>query len=242
MTELMVALDQPDYDSALAIVDKTAGVSRWFKVGYESFYSCGDRLLMELRRRGLSVFLDLKLHDIPNTVAAGVRSAARFDPALLSVHAAGGREMLAAAAKARDEANEDGAQMRLVAVTVLTSLSPDDLTSIGESPAPHRVVSMRAELAAETGIDGAVCAVDEVAIVRARTSEGFTIVCPGIRPAGTQRGDQRRTATPTEAVMAGADFIVVGRPITQASDPAAAAQAIIDEMHAVKPLGPLGAR
>lgn len=242
MTELMVALDQPDYDKAVGIVDKTAAVARWFKVGYESFYSCGDRLLTELRRRGLLVFLDLKLHDIPNTVAAGVRSAARFGPALLSVHASGGREMLTAAAKARDEANANGAQLRLLAVTLLTSLSADDLTSIGEPPSPHRVVSMRAELAAQAGIDGVVCAVDEVAIVRARTSERFIVVCPAIRPAGAQRGDQRRTATPTEAVIAGADFIVVGRPITQAPDPSAAARAIIDEMRMVQPLDQLGAQ
>lgn len=242
MTELIVALDQPDYDAAIAIVDKTTSCVRWFKVGYQAFYSCGEQLVTELRGRGLSVFLDLKLHDIPNTVAAGVRSAAHFAPALLSIHAAGGREMLAAAARARDEANANGAHMKLLAVTVLTSLSRDDLATIGEEPSPHRVVSVRAELAAQTGIDGAVCAVDEVAIVRARTADSFTIVCPGIRPAGAQAGDQRRTATPAEAAIAGADFIVVGRPITQAADPATAAQAIIDELHAVKPLGDLSQR
>ena len=237
MTELIIALDYSDYDAALGVVDKTASIVRWFKVGYEAFYSCGERLVTELRTRDLSVFLDLKLHDIPSTVAAGVRSAAHFAPALLSIHAAGGRDMLAAAAAARDAANANGARMRLLAVTLLTSLSRDDLASIGEEPSAHRVVSVRAELAAETGIDGAVCAVDEVAIVRARTAESFTIVCPGIRPAGSQPGDQRRTATPAEAAMAGADFIVVGRPITRAADPAAAAQAIIDEMRAVTPLG-----
>jgi len=235
--ELIVALDEPDYQRALAIVETTAAVVRWYKVGYAAFYSCGERLLAELRRRNLSVFLDLKLHDIPSTVAAGVQSAARFSPSLLSVHASGGRDMLAAAAKTRDEANANGAQMRLLAVTVLTSLSRDDLASIGDEPSPHRIVSMRAELAAEAGIDGVVCAVDEVAIVRARTSERFTIVCPGIRPAGAWPGEQRRTATPAEAVIAGADFIVVGRPITHASDPAAAAQAIVNEMRAISPLG-----
>jgi len=235
--ELIVALDEPDYHQALAIVDKTATTVRWYKVGYAAFYSCGERLLAELRRRELSVFLDLKLHDIPSTVAAGVRGAARFAPSLVSVHASGGREMLAAAARARDEVNAKGAQMQLLAVTVLTSLSRDDLASIGDEPAPHRIVSMRAELAVETGIDGIVCAVDEVALVRARTSERFAIVCPGIRPAGTSPGEQRRTATPAEAVIAGADFIVVGRPITHAPDPAAAAQAIVDEMRAISPMG-----
>ncbi len=126
MTELIVALDQPDYDRAIAVVEKTADSVRWFKVGYEAFYGYGDRLIDALRERRASIFLDLKLHDIPNTVAAGVRSAARFEPALLTVHAAGGREMLAAAARARDEVNASGGKLKLLADAALGERSERD--------------------------------------------------------------------------------------------------------------------
>jgi orotidine-5'-phosphate decarboxylase len=237
MTELIVALDEPSADEALAVVEKTAPVVRWYKVGYQAYYAYGEKIIAALHERGASLFLDLKLHDIPNTVAAAVRAAKRFRPALLTLHASGGRAMMEAAAQARDEANADGGAMRLLAVTVLTSLSKEDLVAAGEDRTPHQLVSMRAELALQAGIDGAVCAVEEAAIVRARGGDGFVIVCPGIRPSGQAAGDQRRIAEPADAVLAGADYIVVGRPITAAPDPGSAARAILDELASVKTFG-----
>ncbi|HZV80453.1 MAG TPA: orotidine-5'-phosphate decarboxylase [Candidatus Binatus sp.] len=237
MTELIVALDEPTFEKANSVVDKTCSVVNWYKVGYQAFYGYGDRIIEALQSRGAHVFLDLKLLDIPNTVYAGVSSLARYKPDLLTVHASGGAEMLAAAAKARDEANEGGTAMRLLAVTVLTSLSKEELVVAGEDLDPHELVAVRAELALRNRIDGVVCAVDEASIVMARADDALLIVCPGIRPAGAASNDQRRVATPMEAAMAGANFIVVGRPITAAPDPAAAAGAIVAELRAVKPLG-----
>jgi orotidine-5'-phosphate decarboxylase len=237
MTELIIALDEPTFEKASAIVDKTCSVASWYKVGYQAFYGYGDRIIEALQARGAHVFLDVKLLDIPNTVYAGVSSLARYKPELLTVHASGGAEMLAAAAQARDEANAAGGAMRLLAVTVLTSLSKEELVVAGEDLDPHELVAVRAELALRNRIDGVVCAVDEASIVMARADDSLLIVCPGIRPAGSASNDQRRVATPIEAAMAGANFIVVGRPITAAADPAAAADAIVAELRAVKPLG-----
>jgi orotidine-5'-phosphate decarboxylase len=237
VSELIVALDETSLDEAVGVVNKTASVVRWYKVGYQAYYSYGEQLLPKLRERGASIFLDLKLHDIPNTVAAAVRSLARYRPAMLTVHAAGGASMMLAAAQARDEINAAGCALRLLAVTVLTSLSKEELQADREERALHELVAVRAETALRCDIDGVVCSVDEVAIVRARTGDALQVVCPGIRPAGAPADDQRRVATPAEAAMAGADYIVVGRPITKAADPSAAASAIAAELAAVKPLG-----
>jgi orotidine-5'-phosphate decarboxylase len=237
MTELIVALDEPTCDEAIAVVDKTSTVVRWYKVGYQAFYGYGDRIIETLHGRGLHLFLDLKLLDIPNTVAAGVGALAHYRPAMLTVHASGGGPMLAAAARARDESNASGAAMRLLAVTVLTSLSKEELVLAGEDLDPHELVAMRAELALKSRMDGVVCAVDDLSLVRARTGDSLTAVCPGIRPAGMTADDQRRVATPLEAALAGANFVVVGRPITAAADPAAAARAILADLASVKPLG-----
>jgi orotidine-5'-phosphate decarboxylase len=236
MTELIIALDEPTFEKANAVVDKTCSVASWYKVGYQAFYGYGDRIISALQARGAHIFLDVKLLDIPNTVNAGVSALARYKPDLLSVHASGGAEMLAAAARARDDANAAGGSMRLLAVTVLTSLSKEELVVAGEDLDPHDLVAVRAELALRNRIDGVVCAVDEASIVQALSDDSLLIVCPGIRPAGTASNDQRRVATPMEAAMAGANFIVVGRPITAAADPAAAAGAIVAELRAVKPL------
>jgi orotidine-5'-phosphate decarboxylase len=159
----------------------------------------------------------------------------------VTVHAAGGRAMMRAAAQARDEINASGRSIKVVAVTMLTSLSDDDLHEIGIDHSIHQVVSVRAALAQECGLDGVVCPVMDVAIVRARTSRDFTVICPGIRPEGEAGGDQKRTATPSEAVLAGADFIVVGRPITKSRDPRLAVQKICAELAAaemIKPAAP----
>jgi len=239
MTELMVGLDLPDFEAAKAVVERTRAHVEWYKVGYQAFYQYGERIIDVLHGCGASLFLDLKLHDIPNTVAAAVHSLARFRPSMLNVHSAGGSEMMAAAARARDEVNAAGSKIRLLAVTVLTSLSQDDLAAVGESHATHELVAMRAELALKAGIDGVVSAVDEVAYVRARADRPCIIVCPGIRPSGESVDDQRRVATPRMAAIAGADYIVVSRPIVAAPDPSSAAQAVLAELAATKTLGPV---
>ena len=227
-TGLIVAIDQTDVESALDLIARTSEHVEWYKVGFEAYLNYGDRVLGALRDAGKSIFLDLKLHDIPNTVAAGVRAAARMGASLLTVHAAGGSAMLKAAAAARDEGSNG--RLRIVAVTILTSLTHEDLRATGIVGTPENAVIKRAELAVSCGIDGAVCAVAEARVVRSATNERFAIVCPGIRPTGVGAGDQRRVATPEEAVRAGADFIVVGRPITESTDPGAAALAILHAM------------
>jgi orotidine-5'-phosphate decarboxylase len=237
MTELIIALDQPDFTSAKTLVERTRAQVRWYKVGYQAFYEYGERIIDVLRACEASLFLDLKLHDIPSTVAAAVRSLARFRPDMLTVHAAGGPDMMAAAVRARDDAGASGDAMRLLAVTVLTSLSAEDLVAVGESHAAHDLVAMRAELALRSGISGLVCGVDETAIVRARAELPCTIVCPGVRPSGESADDQRRVATPRQAAIAGADYIVVGRPIGAAPDPIAVVDAVLAELAATKPLG-----
>lgn len=237
MTELIVALDEPTYDAAIAVVTKTRDVASWYKVGYQAFYGYGDRIIQALHDAGVSIFLDLKLLDIPHTVAAGIGSLVRYRPGMLTVHAAGGPDMLAAAAQARDDARASGTAMRLLAVTLLTSLSKEELAAGGEDVDPHELIGGRAELALRCGLDGIVCAVDDLPVVRARIGESLIAVCPGIRPAGVPAADQKRVATPTEAALAGAQYAVVGRPITAAPDPGAAARAIVAELNAVKPLG-----
>lgn len=229
-TELVVALDEADVDRAIDIVRRTSALVQWYKVGYEAYYGYGDRIVNVLRDAGKSLFLDLKLHDIPTTVAAGVRAASRAGARLVTVHAAGGAAMLSAAADARDESS--AGTLRLIAVTVLTSMTAEELHETGVEGAPEEIVAARARLAARCTIDGVVCAVPEVSAVRATTSKDFIILCPGIRPAGSDAADQRRVATPTAAARAGVNFIVVGRPIAQAADPAAAAAAIVEELNA----------
>lgn len=227
--ELVIALDEPTLERASTLVAKTRSRVRWYKVGYQAYYGYGERIIAELRDAGRSFFLDLKLHDIPTTVAAGVRAAAKTGASLLTLHASGGRAMMEAAAKARDEVS-DSSRLRLLAVTVLTSMGSPDLLEIGVDREPDALVPMRARLAASSGIDGVVCAVAEAQAVRAATRQDFIVLCPGIRPAGAPDGDQRRVATPTDAARAGADFIVVGRPIAQAADPGEAAYAITREI------------
>ena len=227
--ELIIALDEPDWERASALVAKTRSRVQWYKVGYQAYYGYGERIIAQLRDAGKSLFLDLKLHDIPTTVAAGVRAAAKTGASLLTLHAAGGRAMLEAAAASRDDVSERS-RLRLLAVTVLTSMRAADLREVGVDREPETLVPMRARVAASCGIDGAVCAVAEARAVRDATNKDFIVLCPGIRPAGAADGDQRRVATPTDAARAGADFIVVGRPIAQAADPGEAAYAITREI------------
>lgn len=226
---LIVALDFPEAAPALDLADRLDGHCRWFKVGLELYLAEGNAILHELRRRGFSVFLDLKLHDIPNTVARAVRSVAETGAELLTVHAAGGPAMLAAAAEAADTVAHGP---RLLAVTVLTSMDRAQLAATGIASSPADQVLRLAEMAASAGISGFVASAEEVAALRRKLPSAILVI-PGIRPAGAATGDQKRTATPAAALSAGADYLVVGRPITQAPDPAAAALAILEEMQRV---------
>lgn len=231
-SRLIVALDVPSAAPALALADQLQGLCRWCKVGLQLYCAEGPSIVRELRRRGFSVFLDLKFHDIPNTVAGAVRSAAAAGAELLTVHAAGGPAMLEAAAEAAASLPEPP---QLLAVTVLTSMDQLQLAAIGIDHSPEVQVLRLADTASAAGINGLVASAEEVATLRHRFPAA-TLVIPGIRPAGAAIGDQKRVATPAAALAAGASSLVVGRPITQAPDPAAAARAILDEMQQVPAL------
>jgi orotidine-5'-phosphate decarboxylase len=223
---LIVALDFASAQAALEMVDQLQGTCRWFKVGMELYYSAGNSVVEHLRERGFQVFLDLKLHDIPNTVAGAVRSVARAGAGLLTIHAAGGEAMLRAACEAASGPDAP----RLLAVTVLTSMDAEQLNGVGVSDTPAAQVLRLARLAKTAGINGLVCSAEEVAAVREAMGADALLVVPGIRPAGVDVGDQRRVATPREAIARGASMLVVGRPITQAADPGKAAAEILAEM------------
>lgn len=225
---LIVALDFPDSASALALVDQLGQNCRWVKVGLELFIAEGPRIVSRLAERGLNVFLDLKLHDIPNTVAGAVRTASAAGASLLTAHASGGPAMLEAAANAAAALKEPP---QLLAVTVLTSMDLPQLNAVGVSDPPAAQVNRLAFMAWNSGIRGFVCSAEEISATRG-AFPAATLVIPGIRPAGSAVGDQKRVATPTSAIAAGASFLVVGRPITQAADPAAAAAAILEEIDA----------
>ncbi|MGQ5700846.1 orotidine-5'-phosphate decarboxylase [Sandaracinobacteroides sp. A072] len=223
-SSIWLAVDTPDIARARALVAATAPWLGGVKLGLEFFVANGPRGVEEVMAgTGLPLFLDLKLHDIPNTVAKAVESAARMQPALLTIHASGGAAMIAAAKEAALKAGGPG--MRIIAVTVLTSLDAVDLAGIGLNVTPAAQVARLAGLAAAAGADGMVCSPHEVAAARARWPEGFMVV-PGVRPAGAAADDQKRVMTPAEALAAGATALVVGRPVTAAADPAAAAAAI----------------
>ena len=231
---LAVALDFPSAETALRLVDRIGDRCRWFKVGMELYYAAGNGLIAELRGRGYEVFLDLKLHDIPNTVAGAVRSVTELGAGLLTVHAGGGAAMLRAAAEAVKVPGVAGKLVapRLLAVTVLTSMDAGELAGVGVADPPEAQVARLAKLAWACGIRGMVCSAEEVAAVRQALGPEALLVTPGIRLAGGDAGDQKRVATPGEAIRRGASMLVVGRPITQATDPAAAVQRVLDEIEA----------
>jgi orotidine-5'-phosphate decarboxylase len=226
---LIVALDVPDAASAARLVDRLEGTCTWFKVGLELFVAAGPAVLEPLLKRGHSVFLDLKFHDIPNTVAGAVRSAAGLGAKMLTVHAAGGPAMLEAARGALEGIVHPP---QLLAVTMLTSMDGSQMQAIGLERNPADQVELLARMGLAAGLPGFVCSPQEVGAVRALTGPGGILVVPGIRPAGAVAGDQKRIATPADTLRAGASYLVVGRPITQAADPAAAARAIVAEMAA----------
>jgi orotidine-5'-phosphate decarboxylase len=228
---LIVALDYSSAKTALELVERLAGQCQWFKVGLELYVAAGPAIVETLAGRGHSVFLDLKLHDIPNTVAGAVRSAAALGAKLLTVHAGGGPVMLAAA---REAAEGFASAPELLAVTVLTSMDAAQLEATGVAREPRAQVELLARMGLAAGIDGFVCSPQEVALLREITGPAGTLVTPGIRPAGAEIGDQQRVATPAAALQAGASYLVVGRPITQASDPVTAAEGILREMAGIK--------
>jgi orotidine-5'-phosphate decarboxylase len=219
---LIAALDTSDVRVALRWAEQLRDEVGLVKVGLELFTVAGPPVLQELHRRGLRVFLDLKLHDIPNTVARTVRVLSGYGVDMTTLHASGGRAMIEAAAAARG-----GGGLRLLAVTVLTSLDASSLAEIGMGDRPAERVDALARMAAGAGADGVVCSPLEAAALRRSLPGDFLLVTPGVRPPGADAGDQARVATPREAVEAGASYLVVGRPITGAPDPAAAARAIV---------------
>lgn len=226
-SRLIVALDFPDAASALALADQLEASVKWLKVGLELYIAAGPKLVDELKKRGHSIFLDLKLHDIPNTVAGAVRSAASLGVEMLTVHAAGGPKMLEAAKNAI--ANLEKAP-QILAVTVLTSMDQAQTTAIGVERSPAKQVELLAHMGIAVGINGFVCSPEEVSKLRELTGASGVLVTPGIRPAGSEVGDQKRIATPAEALRLGASYIVVGRPITQAKYPSEAARSILAEI------------
>jgi orotidine-5'-phosphate decarboxylase len=216
---IFVALDTPDMERAKTIAKRVRHHVGGIKLGLEFFMANGRHGVLEMHELGLPIFLDLKLHDIPNTVAKAIQALRGLDPAILTVHAAGGRAMLEDAKAAAPIGT------KVVAVTTLTSLDANDLRSIGCPDTPNAQVLRLTELAREAGIDGAVCSGEEVAAAHKLWPKGFFVV-PGVRPADGDVGDQKRVVTPRAALDSGASILVIGRPITAAADPDAAARAI----------------
>jgi len=231
MTKLIVALDKDKLEDAMLIVDAAGDEVEWYKIGSQLFCIEGVRAVNELKKRGKKVFLDLKFHDIPNTVANAVAAAVRMGVDMLNVHASGGSEMMRRSMRAAVEVGGDRKEKPLViAVTVLTSMNQEALNEVlnnkgeGISPASH--VIHLAGLAEKSGLDGVVCSAHEINMIKNYCGRNFVLVVPGIRPSGADHGDQKRVMTPAEAAEKGADFIVVGRPVLLAENPAEAARQI----------------
>ena len=220
MNPIIVALDVPTLDEARALVARIGDAAGMFKVGLEQYMAHGPDAVRAVESH--PVFLDVKLHDIPNTVARAIRALAPLNVAMLNVHALGGRAMLEAATTAKHDE-------KVLAVTILTSLDDAALKELGLPPAADAVVNL-ALLAQDAGCDGVVCAPTDVEAIRATCGDEFLIVTPGVRPAGHDKADQARVMTPREAIIAGADHLVIGRPITRAPDPRAATEAILQEI------------
>ncbi len=235
-TKLIVALDVPSFDAADGLIASLASLDVVFKVGYEALYGYGEALLQALERSGAPYFVDAKLHDIPRTAAAAMRALVRPHTAIVSVHALGGNDMMLAAIDAAHErADELGiAPPAIFAVSVLTSHSPEELGELGLQGGLGENVMRLAALARDARCAGVVCSVREVSDLKSYFGSDFATLCPGIRPSGKAADDQKRVATPAEAARAGADYVVVGRPIVAASDPLAAARAILTELETAR--------
>ena len=226
--DLILALDVPTREAAAPILRQLRGSLRWVKIGLQMFTAYGPDYVRSVADEGFNIFLDLKLHDIPNTVAKAVESLAPLPIGMLTLHTCGGREMMAAARKAQLETKPD---LLLLGVTVLTSMDASALNETGVSVAPDAQVSRLGRLAIDAGLRGLVCSPLEVTMLRSQLPAGVQLVTPGIRPSGEAGGDdQKRVMSPAEAARAGSSFIVVGRPILKAKDPAEAARAILAEL------------
>mgnify|MGYP003334659779 CR=1 FL=1 len=231
--KIIVALDYPDASAAQAMVARLDPALCRVKIGKELFTAAGPSLVEFVVARGFGVFLDLKFHDIPNTVGSACKAAARMGVWMMNVHASGGRAMMQAAREALEGTQTGGLpRPRLIAVTVLTSLAQSDLADIGMQGSPADAVTRLAQLAKQAGLDGVVCSAQEAHVLRVACGAGFDLVTPGIRPADGAQDDQKRVMTPRAAVDAGADYLVIGRPITQAADPVAMLQRIQREITA----------
>ena len=227
---IIVALDYSKATDALIMADQLDPARCRLKVGKELFTHEGPGIVRQLQDRGFDLFLDLKFHDIPNTVAAACSAAADLGVWMVNVHALGGRRMMEAARQAIDA---NGHPTLLIAVTVLTSMAAEDLREIGLSDSPEKEVLRLATLAKESGLDGLVCSAQEAGILSERFAKDFLFVTPGVRPAGVAAGDQRRVMTPGLAIQAGATHLVIGRPITQAPDPVLAFEEIWHQVSGV---------
>ena len=229
--KIIVALDFSDQQSVLALLDQLDPTLCRVKVGKELFTACGPELVKTVQQRGYEVFLDLKFHDIPNTVAGAVRAAADLGVWMVNIHAAGGRAMMEAARESLVPVGKH--RPLLIAVTVLTSLSQEDLLDIGVSATPMEQVTRLALLAEDCGLDGVVCSAAETAMLRSTISDEFCLVTPGIRRQEDAAGDQKRIVGPAAAIKAGSTYLVVGRPITRAAMPGSALQAFCAEISGV---------
>lgn len=221
---IFVALDTVDVEHAVTLAKAVGPHVGGLKIGLEFCHANGPQGMARMTELGLPVFFDLKLHDIPNTVAGGIRAVMPLGPALVNIHTSGGRAMMEAAVKAASQSGETSTWV--IGVTILTSLDQDDMLDLGIArDVPDQVVAL-AKLAQESGLDGVVCSPLEIELIRAACGPDFKLIVPGIRPKGADVGDQKRVMTPPEAVAKGADIIVIGRPITAADDPATAAAEI----------------
>jgi orotidine-5'-phosphate decarboxylase len=232
MPELIIAVDVREEKKLEDLLSALSGQPVWIKLGFESLYAFGLPLVERVRSLGFKVFADVKLHDIPNTVGAASRVVARSGAQLFNVHCAGGHAMCAAAVQeSSDEAIRLGLpRPTVVGVTILTSLAAEDVTGVGYLGTPAEAALCLARVGRGAGLDGVVCSVQEIVPIKGACGAGFLAVCPGIRPSGGQVQDQKRVASPRGAVEAGADFLVVGRPVTGAADPAAACADILRQM------------
>ncbi len=226
---IFVALDTPELDKALDLARSLKGRVGGMKVGKEFFTAQGPQGVAAIRNVGMPVFLDLKFHDIPNTVAGAVRSSLKVKPFMVNVHAFGGAAMMAKAAEAAKDAGAD--KPIVLGVTVLTSMNEEDLEGVGVTTAISDQVKRLGLLAKDSGLDGVVCSAKEVVMLRKACGPDFKLVVPGIRPQWASKDDQKRVVTPKDAVDMGADYLVIGRPITASDDPVAAADRIAEELN-----------
>ena len=225
--KLMLALDLPDRESALEMLKKLQGNLQWVKIGLQMYLKYGASFVREVADMGFKIFLDLKLHDIPNTVASAVKSLEGLPISMLTIHTCGGREMMQFALDAASQTNPD---LRLLGVTVLTSFNDEGLAETGVALPPSQQVPLLAKLAVDSGMKGLVCSPLEIETLRKIIPDDVMLITPGIRPAGSSADEQKRVMTPEKAAKAGSNFIVVGRPILKAENPAQAAKDIIAQL------------